>query len=569
MTEKNLLVALLQGSFRCFSSSWCPTFSIHNSSTFIARFIWRNQKHVSNKDEQLVLSWLNRETKSLSLSFTFRETNHDCIVCISEADKHLCVSALFECCVFQKEFWIKEVWNELDLTLPQLAQQISSQLKPTSFVLVEADGHSVRFKPQIQSVSAVVKQKRQTVCDNKFFIAVSNVPNAGLGLFANTEYPRGAVLLPFGGKSQDFLEFEKLNCNKDCANEYSIAAETYDGQKKVIDPTVNGIFNFQVAIKTNNFAPFINEPAEGCFANAESVSVSSESRPLELQIVATRYIQPGEEIYMLYNRACETGYKCGMSCPAPQTSLQVEKGCVQGTKRAGVYICVGMHVLHNDDHCRIALLKQNSHRIITLSDFVPVETEEDYEGRHVRHKYVENDETKMQQKVSSEIKQHRDQKVIVYVDFAHDSHPFTHFMSVQRLLSDYCTKWLEHGATQIVLPYTQNVKVALTLFPIFAECQLINLDRAKREFAWVLEGGFSQQAALDSCYPLLVMQKWAFSQSFQDTWNTSRIVADLNTSDAITYQWLQNYSNKQPCKSIIPFVKQQTRQKFSEFTSTD
>jgi hypothetical protein len=132
----------------------------------------------------------------------------------------------------------------------------------------------------------------------------SNIPGAGLGLFSLVrEIEAGDVVCEFKGR------YSKEGSKEH--NNYEIVARFPDKSTWTVDPTHgSGNFDIQTAIRTNNFAPFANEPPPDKVANV--ISVAHISKRYEVRLVATQKISCFEEIYLMYSNLEEQAdYRIG------------------------------------------------------------------------------------------------------------------------------------------------------------------------------------------------------------------------------------------------------------------
>jgi SET domain len=371
-----------------------------------------------------------------------------------------------------------------------------------------------------------------------FYVAESRCPNGGLGLFSKKQIVRGEILFEFKGKAYPLSDFELLEDNKRL--EYAITAESHNGEKWVFDPTCDSRFDVTIAQKTENWAPFINEPPLGMIANVESVAVSSPVVQLHLDIVATRTIEPEDEIYMVYHRD-KSQYDIGADCPHPPSVTYKRK---TSEAKKGTMICIGMTPSDNLHHTRVVSLLEQGWKVVTLSNRYVANTDSSqwHNLQGCNHVYME-DQDMFVSVLKREVKKAKGE-VRVLFDYVSPFHNEKLFQT--HLLEDLIDKC---GAKCVILPVFFNETFQwtewLTRYP--QKCSFTLADRSNCQIPFQ-STYFCQNtnhfANLCSPWPFCVVTK---SERLQKpllfTYSAEDIITNMNIGDVETVQWLAKYSS--------------------------
>ncbi len=389
----------------------------------------------------------------------------------------------------------------------------------------EFDATKIYLDPKNQtdyhSHNSIV-EKRDVVYDSDdFYIAKSSILNAGFGLFSKKIFHRGDTLLPFKGKQLAYKFFCGLYPqDKNCKHhEYSVCAESFNRQKFVFDPLGDEKdFNIQIAIRDQNFAPFINEPNENEMANCETVSVSSSTIALRVDIVASRTIVPNDEILMLYNRKPD-GYIPGIACPPALEMKMVTQRKNNVSSRQ--LICPTMSWQNNNDYFRLAFW-ENYYVVFAKEDVNEITKKK--KSATMITVFLDNDET-------------------INLDGLDDD-------------SSKKTIIVPHGKKSIYdFFFLQKTKLSVN----------VNIQKCKRN-----EFFFDSYASrkLDFVYPYVEItknKKTCFTR-FRDVWTEEDIITDTSISDEDTVKWLKMYATQKltHLKKKIPLNKVQTAKFINE-----
>ncbi len=351
--------------------------------------------------------------------------------------------------------------------------------------------------------------KKQPIIENdNFYIAESTLQNAGYGLFAKKNFHKNETLLEFKGKLLSYADFcLKYPISKSCIHhEYSVMAENHNRKKYIFDPIDDTNQNF---IHTaDNFGPVINEPFENNYSNCESVSVSSPTVQLHVDVVATRFIATNEELFMLYNREPDKDYIPGYACPLP-IELKFKKKPINATK----LYCIGMNWYNNKDWFRLVYWHNNTeYSPICVSEKIPPI---EFQQFHINIKNFIP-------------------KSILFIDY-------TYPLDFLTQNTDFAiVGFLRHTETDVSPIYNllkQNTKCLIEFYE--------NNDFIFDSYEF---------RKLDNTHPLLkITYKKNMSYTrFRDVWDEQRIVNDMSLSDEKTVQWLKNYKRDLfPLKTLI------------------
>ncbi len=364
----------------------------------------------------------------------------------------------------------------------------------------------------------IVSQKQVVFENERFYIAESTIPNAGFGLFASVEMHRNDFLLTFKGLKTNLEQFCKQYPTSCIHHEYAVTAETYDRKKYVFDPIdETNQFILANAVKEENFGPIINEPPENSYSNCESVSVSSSKVPLRVDLIATRYIAPHDEIFMLYNREPDKNYRIGETTPSP-----IELKFKTNHKKTNNLLCFGMNWFDNKDWFRLVHWHNNSpYSVFTVSDIPPPI---EFQSFH----FLPND---------VKIKKNTLMFVNGWID-------------VMKL-----SKYFNQGLEYAILPFFRHHEKTQSL--IYTEFLLKN-TQLKFNIDFLTSNEFTfdsyESREFDNTYPLLrfTVKKSNLYTRFRDLWDEERVIKDLSLSDIQTVKWLKMYKRENLSLKKIP-----------------
>ncbi len=543
-----IISALITNQFCEHSGSWSPDFCAC-IDTKAKRFVVRiklpptEESNNINESEKCVHKWLRGVLPLIAgdLLITFLCTD---ITLLPQVD------AVYEWTFSQpNHIWLTNfhfmTTPSVDMSIfIQSAIDIASQSSPDqkSFQLHHASGVKV---VKATTTPPLLLSVDKSIEFGNIFVGKSNIVHGGLGLFASKPIPRGATIAQFTGKKYTLADFTRLNPENSIACEYSITGETHDGKQFVFDPTENEAFNIKIARRTSNYAPFINEPPEGVLANAESVSVSSETRELRLDIIATRHIKEQEEIYMCYNRVPSKLYKIGFAqCLALNASV-VEPSAFSGW----TWFCMGMTPTHNLDHHRVKALRKLGHKVVTFSRFGATTSSvvDDYDMTNLcKHILLPAEMSEVENILLAELAKHG--RVCLYVDYIHHGHS---------LLRSSLPRLIQAGFTKIILPSFVKERLALN------KKDHLSLLRDNGDILpWPKKSCIYWSSLLNTQYPLIIIiKKDAKIPLVRQVFSAQQIAEDVHMSDEDTVRWLDRYSNCAEKLNIntIPFFKQETK----------
>jgi len=377
------------------------------------------------------------------------------------------------------------------------------------------------------------------ICEDKkelFYVAPSKIPNGGLGLFSYRHFHRGDKLLTFKGRRwKDVDKFQQQASA--CAIEYAMTGETFDNQRIVFDPTQNNQFDVDIAKKTDNFAPFINEPMQSCHANAETVSVSNPELPLRVDIYACCHIAPHDEITMMYLRDPEKSYLPGQPCVEP-LALELAKPKRKAMK--STLICLGMHPQNNLDAFRLMhLYNEHLYDQIITCDNEPSQT----------FAFCTHTKVMTAAQLRSLLQSHTN--VTLYVD-----HAKLCFKNCMDMFGPFLLDSCWHLAQSILLPFHPTISSLLTrqtrfCFEVSEPMDNHPLLHYTHYYGW---------NQLDVTKPYLVLTPTSKHKPFLDTFDSFRIIQSHDLTDEETIAWLQKYNTNNKQIFTVPPWKPLTKQ---------
>ncbi len=474
-----LAISLLKG-FQCHcSQSFCPEISFrYEQNKWIIRLLYNDNS--KNPNELVVLKFLGQY---IDKKFLQKD-----IIFAMDFDEPINLIAIYE---YQNEEDIQKIIKKDNIKFQEYLQNNKHQTV-------------VEIRDQL-----LVSE------DQKFYISQSTIPNAGYGLFSLVEFHRGDFLMNFKGTKILFHDFCMKYKDKNCIHyEYAVTAETYDRKKYVFDPIIEDCFDLSLCSLNQNFGPIINEPSPKEVSNCESVSISSNSTMLRVDLIATRFIAKGDEIFMLYNRSSE--YEIGTITPLP-LELKFKKN----NSKINL-LCFDMNWYDNLDWFRLIYwYNEKNFSIYTFGSNCNCPTE--FELFHLKT------ETELKQKISNK-------ENIIFIDYAHNN-----FFNVDfnLLLSEFFLLNLQY----IILPFPHHdplnyVYEKLLLDNKNYKCTIEFFENTK-DFLFDCYGA----RKLDNTYPLIkiTQKKKQLFTRFRDVWNEERIINDNSISDIKTLQWLKDY----------------------------
>ncbi len=474
-----LVHGLLQGFFCHTQKGYCPQFvQKYTDSLWIVRLLLKEKTH--NPNELLVCEFLKSQLNNHIYS------NEDCLMILNNQCKIIAICTLHTIC--EINIYVFNIIN-LKVLLPILNTIFDEFNVHIKYELLCKKQNDL-FAKKINEVNASE--------EHKFYVKKSNIENAGYGLYSYQHFHLGDKLLTFKGVKYKIEDFK----GSKCAIEYSMTGETYNGVQIVFDPTIDNIFNTHIAIKTDNFAPFINEPCENNISNAETVSISSIKIPLKVDVFATRHIAPHDEITMLYLRDPEKDYIPGKACP--QLLDTVNNNNNKNNKVNVLRICTKTTM--NIDHFQL-LHWSNTMHIITEFKSEWQDNESDFNLIKLIQKYNK----------------------IYYIHVYCDSIPSNLNVLFQNKVQYIISSYYPHQDLSHI-PYQVS----------FYENDILNNYEMKR---------------LDSFMPFIKITNVKTKTTFLDTYNEQRIFDDLHISDEHTLQWFQKYAAKKIKIKISTHVK--------------
>ncbi len=533
-----LVSALMCNLFAEHSHSWSPLFHVYNDKlkTHIARV--RLGKEA--EDEQHIYQWImpliSKTPDGLDLLICFK--------CEDMSKLPTLLSFCEMCLTPPADLWLKNfslddkdtsVFDDVAVKLAFEFRDLRDCDKDACIKVYKqtSEGFKICKTTNVRPPPPNIMLQSTSIAASfqKIYVKVSNVVGGGLGIFAAQNLPRGTTIMHFAGKKTTLDDFTKNNPENCIASEYAMTGEYFDGQKFVFDPTENNIFDLKVAKRTSNFAPFINEPPFGMLVNAESVSVSSPTKELTLDIVASRYIKTHEEIYMSYNRAPSKLYRCGFSkcIPSPSSQLKIT------TPFSGlIYFCIGMTPTHNLDFSRISTLRKQGHRVTCFS-FIDIGTSD-----LCKHVFLKNNKSVLDQ-ICAEFKLQRGNgRVCLFMDYIHHI----------KIDVDW-EKMIEMGFNRIILPVQQRSHA-------WSLKKTISVSQDNGDILPWSKSTCPYWKLLDSTFPLhIVVAKTSKIPTFTNTFSAQRVIEDWNITDEQTLNWIKDYGQK-TTKYKIPFFKTQT-----------